>query len=359
MILCVFLAIFFILPFSGELQKKGSMCNIVTPQNTGVFLFGFAFRVCFPFSLIQAMSTLPLLISAVVALGRYNYQDSTAEIRALDPRSIVQAILVPKNFSTFGLRHRQKPARRTILPMLSVRVVCGLVLLTMMQGIDCMVSTYACLCESSWIPDPPNVACATHLAARMHRLEVGDGATVTLNDLDAARGILDHRSICSEYNLDENDLVKTNNIPGSSGRWIVPRNCGMYLDVPAMLREPCQLGALDIYRFRDCTENLPAFFAGVCHGRFTICAAFRDHMTYEKLRVVIYIFLPMYSLWCLLVAHFLAQVGKCSLMDVEEDRTLRKQVNQKTRVYLEQLQNGSLESSLLRLGIRCNPLCRK
>ena len=241
--------------------------------------------------------------------------------------------------------------------MLCVRVVCGLVLLTMMQGIDCMVSTYACLCESEWIPDPPNVACTTYLTHfasriyRLHRLEVGDGATVTLKDLDAARGILDHRSICSENHLDENDLIKTNNFTGSRGHWIIPRNCSMYLDVPAMLRGPCQLGALDIYRFRECTQNLPALFSGVCHGRFTICAAFRDPMTREKLRVVIYISLPVCALCVLLVAHILAQMLNCSLMDIEENRTLRKQVNQKTRVHLEQLQNGHLEYSVLQLGI--------
>ena len=310
------------------------------------------------------MVTIPLLISAVVALGRYNYQNSTADTRALDPRSIVQAILVPKNFSTFGLHHRQKPARRTVVPMLFVRVVCGFVLVITMQGADCRVSTYACLCENSWIPDAPAVTCTAPLAYRLNRMSFAFQLTLHYGGRVGfpmyAQDILDDGCICCDHNLAENDLVFTNNISDGSGRWIIPGTCSVYKDLPAMLQQPCQRGALDSVRFRECRDSVHDFrLYGVCNGRFTICATFTDPMTPEKLRVVIYIFLPVCALCALLVAHILAQLLNCSLMDVEENRTLRQQVNRKARVYLEQLQNGSLEHSLLRLGIRCNPLCWK
>lgn len=318
------------------------------------------------------MSLIPLLLSAVVALGRYNYQDSSADTTALDPRSIVQAILVPKNYSTFGLRHRQKLARWTVVPMLCLRMVCGAVLLTVMQGLDCTVGTYGCWCLYSnrlgdnrifsgetyryqaWTSDGVNVFCEGIVMA--HRVEVGNGTWGFTRE----QFVDDHyaRGLCDSENLSPEDLVDIDSYISSN--WIyAARNCSLYSDLPGMLREPCQLGAVDIVRFRQCRDGLAglsSFFSGTCDGRFTVCAAFTDSMTPEKLRVVIYISLPMCALCVLLVAHILAQMLNCSLMDVEENRTLRKQVNQKTRVYLEQLQNGHLEYSVLRLGIRCNHL---
>lgn len=192
-------------------------------------------------------------------------------------------------------------------------------------------------------------------AKHLYRVEVGDGATVTLNDLLNGSYFADQRAVCDPAELSNADLSRTSANLHSYGRWVVPSDC-MYGDLPNKLKEPCKIGALDIYRYRECLDRSLGFFSGTCVMRFTICAAFRDPMTPEKLRVVIYISLPMSALCALLVAHVLAQMGNCSLMDVEEDRTLRKQVNQKTRVYLEQLQNGHLEYSVLRLGIRCNHL---
>lgn len=238
--------------------------------------------------------------------------------------------------------------------MLFLRVVCGLVLLTMMTGIDCMVSTYACSCASRWYGKGKDVICPG--AKHLYRVDVGDGATLTLNDLRYGSYLGNQRGVCEPEQLSNADLSRTSaNILDTDGRWVVPSDC-MYGDLPNMLKEPCKIGALDIYRYRECLDRSLGFFSGVCHGRFTICAAFKDPMTPEKVRVVIYIFLPMCALCALLVAHILAQILNCSLMDVEENRTLRKQVNQKTRVYLEQLQNGHLEYSVLRLGIRCNHL---
>ena len=324
----------------------------MAPQNS--ISFWVRFSGLLAISSIQAVSTIPLLISALVALGRYNYQDSSAETTALDPRSIVQAVLVPKKFSTFGLQHPQTPARRTVLSMLFLRVVCGLVLLAMMQGIDCIVSKYACRC-SEWKSSKRTLTCRRR-GPELYR-DVGDGNPETLDSLHSSHVILDDHDVCYGEELSFRDLIHTDSDEGELiGHWVLPRFCHLRTDLPAMLREPCRREALDIYRFRVCLDGLPSFFHGVCHGRFTICAAFTDPMTLEKLRVVIYIFLPMCALWALLVAHILAQMLNCSLMDVEENRTLRRQVNQKTRVYLEQLQNGHLQYSVLRLGIRCNHL---
>eukprot|EP00434_Breviolum_minutum_P037738 symbB.v1.2.033466.t1/scaffold4158.1/size77177/3 len=303
------------------------------------------------------MSTLPLLISAVVALGRYNYEDSTAETRALDPRSIVQAVLVPQQFSTFGLRNRQKPARRTVVPMLFLRVACGLVVLaTMMPGEDvhCRAGSYSCFCRYhreyhrahrqskpafNWAFDGVNRSCLDPPTVYRQVEVVNSFEFVQLED-HYATGLCDLEMFAA--NIENISFFTKEDI------WIyTSRNCSLYNDLPDMLREPCQLGAVDIVRLRKCRDGWPAFFSGVCDGRFTTCAAFTDPMTPEKLRVVIYIVLPMCALCALLVVHTLAQILKCSLMDVEENRTLRKQVNQKTRVYLEQLQNGHLEYSVL------------
>lgn len=314
------------------------------------------------------MSTLPLLISAVVALGRYNYEDSTAETRALDPRSIVQAVLVPQQFSTFGLRHRQKPARRTVVPMLFLRVACGLVVLaTMMPGADvhCRAASYSCFCRDhreyhrqsksvfNWAFDGVDRSCL--VKPTVYRRELwGDRLEFVLVENHYA-GLCDLEMFAA--NIEDIAIIDNIAIVDQEDIWIyTSRNCSLYNDLPDMLREPCQLGAVDIVRLRECRDGWPAFFSGVCDGRFTTCAAFTDPMTPEKLRVVIYIVLPMCALCALLVVHTLAQILKCSLMDVEENRTLRKQVNQKTRVYLEQLQNGHLEYSVLQLGIRRNHL---
>ena len=317
------------------------------------------------------MSTLPLLISAVVALGRYNYEDSTAETRALDPRSIVQAVLVPQQFSTFGLRHRQKPARRTVVPMLFLRVACGLVVLVaMMPGADvhCRAGSYRCLCKNhivgrrssksrfNWAFDGVNRSCLDP-PTLYRRVEVEDSFDFVLVENPYATGLCDLEMFAA--NIENISIIEQKAYASYTIYDCLiktSRNCSLYNDLPDMLREPCQLGAVDIVRLRECRDGWPAFFSGVCDGRFTTCAAFTDPMTPEKLRVVIYIVLPMCALCALLVVHTLAQLLKCSLMDVEENRTLRKQVNQKTRVYLEQLQNGHLEYSVLQLGIRPNHL---
>jgi len=242
-------------------------------------------------------------------------------------------------------------------------MVCGAVLLTVMQGLDCTVGTYGCWCLYSnrlgdnrifsgekyryqaWTSDGVNVFCEGIVMA--HRVEVGNGTWGFTRE----QFVDDHyaRGLCDSENLSPEDLVDIDSYISSN--WIyAARNCSLYSDLPGMLREPCQLGAVDIVRFRQCRDGLAglsSFFSGTCDGRFTVCAAFTDSMTPEKLRVVIYISLPMCALCVLLVAHILAQMLNCSLMDVEENRTLRKQVNQKTRVYLEQLQNGHLEYSVL------------
>lgn len=178
-----------------------------------------------------------------------------------------------------------------------------------------------------------------------YRVEVGNGTREIRQFIDDH----DARGLCDSENLSPEDIMDILVDDLSSGSWIyAARNCSLYSDLPGMLREPCQLGAVDIVRFRQCRDGLVAsFFSGTCDGRFTVCAAFSDSMTPEKLRLVIYIVLPMCALCALLVAHVLAQMGNCSLMDIEENKTLRKQVNQKTRVYLEQLQNGNLEYSVL------------
>ena len=104
-----------------------------------------------PTHTVQAVSVLPILISAIVAVQRRDYSDSRTELRALDPRGILASVLTPKNFSSFGLCRKQTPSTITVAVITANRLMCGVLLLVILQGQACVVEMqshqrYVCYC---------------------------------------------------------------------------------------------------------------------------------------------------------------------------------------------------------------------
>eukprot|EP00434_Breviolum_minutum_P006287 symbB.v1.2.005547.t1/scaffold258.1/size251559/1 len=87
-----------------------------------------------------ALSVFPILIAAIVALERRDWTDpARTETQAFDVRGILGAVLTPKNFSSFGLVRRQKGATKTVVLMILTRLVCGILLVVILQGRDCHI----------------------------------------------------------------------------------------------------------------------------------------------------------------------------------------------------------------------------
>ena len=309
---------------------------------------------------MQAVSLLPILISAIVALQRRDYSDSRSELRALDPRGILASVLTPRNFSSFGLCRKQKPSTITVAVLTANRLMCGILLLVILRGHACVVELqsgqeYWCQCRSmSWQGfrgewqslGNDEWSCPTEAKLELYN-EVDGGWKWSTTVLEGnAIGTLCRFGTANEISYYGKDIGLL---------WMVPEfDCSLGGVTAPMLKESCEAGDLDIVKFQICRNSVPQFFLGVCDGAYTICAVLNGDMRPQKVALLIYIFLPLCCLLGLILVHLVAFLARSSLTRIEENTTLRKQVKQKSQIYQAKLQNGNLEHSIWCLGIAKN-----
>ena len=319
----------------------------------------------------QALSVVPILIAAIVALERRDWTDARTETRALDVRGILKAVLTPKNFSSFGLYRRQKGATKTVLLMILTRLVCGILLVVILQGRDCHVDDlYICntnpdLCV---MPGPESLDqfslyicdCNTCFAGQCQGWQTQGqddwhcDSPVVLRRFD--KDAIHPRGTVGFYvNVlrgAEVGPLCNSGIPSPSYNSVMHPvfNCSLNGTMPKMLEQSCKAREFDMAKFHMSRQALPAMFSGVCDGGFIVCAAIKGDMNKQKIGMLTYVFLPMSGLVALIFVHGVAYLLKSCITDAEENADMRKHVMQQAKLYQQQLQSGTLDHSLLRLG---------
>ena len=306
---------------------------------------------------VQAVSLLPILISAIVALQRRDYSDSRTELRALDPRGILASVLTPRNFSSFGLCRKQTPSTTTVAVLTANRLMCGILLLVILQGQACVVEMqrgqeYFCECitissqgaRGEWQSlGLDEWSCPTEVKLGVNQLRDGLWRW--------------NRTVLRGNAIGTLCRFGTPNSRSYFGRdiglfWMVPEfDCSLGGMTAPMLKESCEAEDLDIVKFQICRNSVPQFFLGVCDGAYTVCALLSGDMRLRKVALLIYIFLPLCCLLGLILVHLVAFLAGSSLTRIQENTTLRKQVKKTSQIYQEQLQNGNLEHSVWCLGM--------
>lgn len=298
---------------------------------------------------MQAVSLLPILISAIVALQRRDYSDSRTELRALDPRGILASVLTPRNFSSFGLCRKQTPSTITVAVLTANRVMCGILLLVILQGQACVVEMqghqeYVCECETS------------HLGERSEWKQYENaewwcpGAVASLQIWDFEESWKLNRTVATHRSIGL--LCRFGRLGANVSDKLRPEfDCSLGGVTAPMLKESCEADELDIVKFQICRKSVPQFFLGVCDGFYTVCAVLDADMRPRKVTLLIYLFLPLCCLLGLILVHLVAFLAGSSLTRIQENTTLRKQVKKTSQIYQEQLQNGNLKHSIWCLGM--------
>lgn len=317
----------------------------------------------------QALSVFPILIAAIVALERRDWTDpARTETQAFDVRGILGAVLTPKNFSSFGLVRRQKGATKTVVLMILTRLVCGILLVVILQGRDCHIDhdRYQCNMNPNLCDRTPGNQSVMYFCD----CSTKQGWQTQGQDDWRCRSVVDLR----RWNKDRihprtgrvghyEDLLRGAEVGPfcNSGHMSLYYNTAMSPvfncslislqgTIPRMLEQSCEAREFEVVKFHMCRQASAAIFSGVCDGRFTLCVAVNGDMHEQKIRMLAYLFLPMSALVALILVHGVACLLKSCLTGAEENTEMRKRVRQQAKLYQQQLESGTLDHSLLRLG---------
>ena len=311
---------------------------------------------------------IPILIAAIVALERRDWTDpARTETQAFDVRGILGAVLTPKNFSSFGLVRRQKGATKTVVLMILTRLVCGILLVVILQGRDChMNEYYKCNMNPNLCDKSPGNQSVMYLCD----CNTNNGWQTQGQDDWRCRSVVDLRGWNKDVIHPRTgyvgmfvDLLRGAEVgtfcnsghqrPDYNTVMTPVFNCSLmslHGTIPRMLEQSCEAIEFDVVKFHMCRQASAAIFSGVCDGRFTLCVAVNGDMHEQKIRMLAYLFLPMSALVALILVHGVAYLLKSCLTVAEENTEMRKRVRQQAKLYQQQLESGTLDHSLLRLG---------
>lgn len=312
---------------------------------------------------------IPILITAIVALERRDWTDpARTETQAFDVRGILGAVLTPKNFSSFGLVRRQKGATKTVVLMILTRLVCGILLAVILQGRDCHMDhdRYQCNMNPNLCDRTPGNQSVMYVCD----CNTKQGWQTEGQDDWRCNSLVDFRGWDGDRIHPRTGNVGVH-VPLLRGAEVGPFcnsghqspiyptamspvfNCSLmslHGTIPRMLEQSCEAIEFDVVKFHMCRQASAAIFSGVCDGRFTLCVAVNGDMHEQKIRMLAYLFLPMSALVALILVHGVACLLKSCLTVAEENTEMRKHVRQQAKHYQQQLQSGTLDHSLLRLG---------
>eukprot|EP00438_Fugacium_kawagutii_P033126 Skav217298 [mRNA] locus=scaffold1466:191191:192621:+ [translate_table: standard] len=98
---------------------------------------------------------------------------------------------------------------------------------------------------------------------------------------------------------------------------------------------------------KRCSEDQPAVLGNRCAAAISLCSALSGSMGLGKLLNLTYSFFPPAAFVLLLLTHVVGIFMQPALMRANEDKELRKKIKRQAKMFERQLDNGSLNESLM------------
>ena len=316
---------------------------------------------------------MPFFLTSLVAIHREHWTHSIHIIP--DPRSVLLAVLSPKNYSLFGLRRRQQGVAAFLSIMIFLRLLC---LVPLAVTLPAKCATPGCWFHYCWYDaPPPRWEFKTHLREdRPPHCEwpparwdfIGFKRNMCSWSNPEHYGTATREDILFDVSLVEK-WCQTNETtwprvptamyfyPESKIRNRVlawpPANFSGYSGlcaeelklVPAIARHSCMAGTWDPLLYQYCLKD--AWLSNMCNAEFMICSYATGNLEGQAILVLTYILIPGASLLLMLLIHVLVLIfGNFSTIHAEEDAQLRRAVQRRTASLQERLQTDQLEGSL-------------
>ena len=291
-----------------------------------------------------------------------------------DPRSVLLAVLSPKNYSLFGLRRRQQGVAPFLSIMVFLRLLC---LMPLAVTLPAKCGTPGCWHHHCWYyterrrwefwtdlrsDGPPHCEWPP---ARWDFIEHDNGfrwSEPTRHSTATREDLLFDVSLVEEW-CERNETRP--GVPTAMNDWLAnqtdrailawpPANVSGYSGlcaedlklVPAIARHSCIAGTWDPLLYQYCLKD--SWLPNMCNGEFIMCSYFGNaYLEGQALLVLTYILIPGAALLLMLLIHVLVIFfGNFSTIHAEEDAQLRRSVQRRAASLQERLRNDQLDGSL-------------
>ena len=321
----------------------------------------------------------PFFLTSLAAIHREHWSHS---IHLPDPRSVLLAVLSPKNYSLFGLRRRQQGVAAFLSIMIFLRLLCLMPLAVTLPAKcgtpGCWIHFCCyqdCLHENknrtNWFLEtdlrddrhphcewPPArwdfVEYAHHDHWHWSNPHWHSTATrVTREDILFDLSLVEKWCQRNETTWPR---VPTAIVPNPSQNRILawpPANFSGYSGlchddlklVPAIARHSCIAGTWDPLLYQYCLKE--SWLPNMCNAEFMLCSYATGNLDGQALLVLTYILIPGAALLLMLLIHVLVLLfGNFSTVHAEEDVELRRTVQRRAASLRERLRTDKLEGSL-------------
>ena len=305
---------------------------------------------------------IPFFLTSLAAIHREHWSQS---IHLPDPRSVLLAVLSPKNYSMFGLRRRQQGVAAFLSTMIFLRLLC---LMPLAVTLPAKCGTPGCwihFCEYfttwnflTWLRDdrPPDCEWPP---ARWDFITHYNGfswssptiyGTATSDDILFDVSLVEKWCERNEttwprvpwfaYDADTILAWPPANVSGYGGL------CAEDLKlVPAIARHSCIAGTWDPLLYQYCLKE--SWLPNMCNAEFMLCSYTTGNFEGQALLVLTYILIPGAALLLMLLIHVLVLfLGNFSTIHAEEDAQLRRTVQRRAASLQERLRTDQLDGSL-------------
>ena len=312
---------------------------------------------------------IPFFLTSLAAIHREHWSQS---IHLPDPRSVLLAVLSPKNYSLFGLRRRQQGVAAFLSTMIFLRLLC-LVPLAVTLPAKCGTPgcwVHYCLYDTDttrwyfWTAlradQPPHCEWPP---ARWDFIE-GDiwfsWSEPTYHSTATREDLLFNVSLFEKW-CDRNEttwprmptaMFNSGNNRLRTLAW-PPANFSGYSGlchedfklVPAIARHSCIAGTWDPLLYQYCLKE--SWLPNMCNAEFMLCSYATGNFEGQALLVLTYILIPGAALLLMLLIHVLVLfLGNFSTIHAEEDAQLRRTVQRRAASLQERLRTDQLDGSL-------------
>ena len=311
----------------------------------------------------------PFFLTSLAAIHREHWSQS---IHLPDPRSVLLAVLSPKNYSLFGLRRRQQGVAAFLSIMIFLRLLCLMPLAVTLPA-KCATPgcwSHYCRYHSEIIP-PRRVPETWWRDDRPDNCEWPARWDFITNDLgfDWSRptrlGTATREDILFDVSLVEKWCERNETRPGvpsTMDGWFAitltilawpTANFSGYSGlchedlklVPAIARHSCIAGTWDPLLYQYCLKE--SWLPNMCNAEFMLCSYATGNLDGQALLVLTYILIPGAALLLMLLIHVLVLLfGNFSTVHAEEDVELRRTVQRRAASLRERLRTDKLEGSL-------------
>ena len=317
---------------------------------------------------------IPFFLTSLAAIHREHWSHS---IHLPDPRSVLLAVLSPKNYSLFGLRRRQQGVAAFLSTMIFLRLLC---LMPLAVTLPAKCGTPGCwfhYCKyytsytdttgwttrwdfQTWLraDRPPDCEWPP---ARWDFITNDEGFSWSLPTWDSTKT---REDILFDVSLFEKWCERNETRPGVptamlsryEGNRILAWPPADVIDysglcdedfklVPAIARHSCIAGTWDPISYQYCLKE--SWLPNMCNAEFMLCSYATGNFEGQALLVLTYILIPGAALLLMLLIHVLVLFfGNFSTIHAEEDAQLRRSVQRRAASLRECLQNDQLDGSL-------------